>query len=110
MKKTLIAILLFALCTPGLALAGEWSGWITDDQCAAKGAKAEHADCAKKCYGNGAKLVFYNTGDEKIYTLDNQELAAKHIGQEVKVKGDVDGTAIKVASIEAAGGHAGHGH
>ena len=110
MKKTLIAALLFALFTPALALAGEWTGWITDDQCAAKGAKAEHADCAKKCYGSGAKLVFYNTGDEKIYTLDNQELASKHIGQEVKVKGEVDGTAIKVASIEGAGGHEGHSH
>jgi len=110
MKKTLVAVLLFALCTPGLALAGEWTGWITDDQCAAKGANAEHADCAKKCHANGAKLVFYNTGDEKIYALDNQDLAAKHIGQEVKVKGEVDGSAIKVASIEAAGGHEGHGH
>jgi hypothetical protein len=108
MKKTLIAALLFALLTPALALAGEWTGWITDDQCAAKGAKAEHADCAKKCHANGAKLVFYNTADEKIYTLDNQELAAKHIGHEVKVKGEVEGTAIKVASIE--GGHEGHGH
>jgi len=109
MKKTFIAALLFALLTPGLALAGEWTGWITDDQCAAKGAKAEHADCAKKCHANGAKLVFYNTGDEKIYTLDNQEMAAKHIGKNVKVKGDVEGNGIKVASIEAAG-HAGHGH
>jgi hypothetical protein len=101
MKKTLAAVLLLALLTPTLALAGEWNGWITDEQCAAKGAKAEHADCAKKCHGNGAKLVFYNTGDEKIYTLDNQELAAKNIGHEVTVKGEAEGTAIKVASIEA---------
>src|SRR5262245_23476947 len=109
MKKTLIVALLCALLAPGLALAGEWTGWITDDQCGAKGAKAEHAECAKKCHGSGAKLVFYNTGDEKIYTLDNQELAAKHVGAEVKIKGEVDGTAIKVASIEAKGGHD-HGH
>lgn len=111
MKKILIAALLCALLSPGLALAGEWTGWITDDQCAAKGNKAEHADCAKKCYGNGAKLVFYNNADEKIYALDNQELAAQHIGHEVKVKGEVDGQNIKVAAIEGgAEGHAGHGH
>ncbi len=108
MKKTVIAIVLSALFAPTLALAGEWSGWITDDQCGAKGAKADHADCAKKCHQNGAKLVFYNTDDQKLYTLDNQDLAAKHIGEHVKVKGDVDGSAIKIASIEAAADHAGH--
>jgi hypothetical protein len=109
MKKTLTAALLFALLSPALAQAGEWTGWITDDQCAAKGSKAEHADCARKCHENGAKLVFYNTGDEKVYTLDNQELAAQHIGHEVKVKGEVEGKNIKVAAIEAAGTE-GHGH
>ncbi|HBL28247.1 MAG TPA: hypothetical protein DD490_15540 [Acidobacteria bacterium] len=109
MKKTFAAVLLSALLAPGLALAGEWTGWITDEHCGAKGAKAEHADCAKKCAEGGAKLVFYNAGDEKIYALDNQELAAKHLGGEVKVTGEVDGTAIKVASISPAG-HAGHGH
>lgn len=111
MRKMLIAVLLMAFFAPTLALAGEWTGWITDDQCAAKGAKADHADCAKKCHANGAKLVFYNTGDEKIYTLDNQELAAKNIGHEVKVTGDVEGNGIKVSAIEAvkADSH-GHGH
>lgn len=108
MKKALIAVLLLALFTPTLALAGEWSGWITDEHCAAKGAKAEHVDCAKKCYGNGAKLVFYNTGDEKIYSLDNQDLAAQHLGHEVKVTGEAEGSAIKVSAIEPAGGHGDH--
>lgn len=103
MKKTLAAVLLLALFAPTLALAGEWTGWITDEQCAAKGAKADHADCAKKCHEKGAKLVFYNTGDEKIYALDKQDLAAQHIGHEVKVTGEAEGTAIKVSSIEAAG-------
>lgn len=113
MRKTIFAALLCALLAPAFAFAGEWTGWITDDQCASKGAKAEHADCAKKCHENGAKLVFYNTGDEKVYTLDNQELAAKNIGHEVTVKGDVEGNGIKVSSIEAKGGadgHAGHSH
>jgi hypothetical protein len=111
MKNILGAVVLCALFTPTLALAGEWTGWITDEQCAAKGAKADHADCAKKCHENGAKLVLFNTGDQKLYTLDNQELAAKNIGHEVKVKGEVDGNAIKVAAIEPAkGDEHGHGH
>lgn len=105
MKKALAALTLAAtLGLPALAAAGDsWTGWITDENCGAKGAKAEHADCTKKCADDGAKLVFYNAADEKIYKLDNQDLAAKHIGHQVVVQGDVDGDTIKVASIEAKG-------
>ncbi len=108
MKKSsliLIALLALAGLAPSLAGAGtkgSWTGWITDDHCAAKGAKAEHKSCAEKCLGNGAKLVFYNPADEKIYSLDNQALAEEHLGHEVKVTGEVDGTAIKVESIAKA--------
>jgi hypothetical protein len=105
MKKALIALAAVALLVPVFAVAdhhaSSWTGWVTDDHCAAKGAKAEHADCAKKCLGGGAKLVFYNTADEKLYNLDNQKLAEEHLGHEVVVKGTVDGDTIKVESIEA---------
>ena len=96
---TLLALLL----TPALALAGEWTGWITDDHCGAKGAKAEHKNCAMKCLENGGKLVFYNSADKKIYNLDNQKLAEEHIGHEVVVKGAAEGDTIKVESIEKKG-------
>jgi hypothetical protein len=79
---------------------GSWSGWITDDSCNAKGAKAAHADCAKKCLEKGAKLVFYNNADQKIYKLDKQDVAKMHIGHEVTVKGEAKGDTIAVASIE----------
>jgi hypothetical protein len=110
MRKMIFAALVFALFAPTLALAGEWTGWITDEQCGVKGAKGDHVDCAKKCVENGSKLVFYNTGDEKLYALDNQKLAAEQLGHEVKVKGDLDGTAIKVASIEPTAAAAHHHH
>jgi len=100
MKRALIALALITLFVPALAAADSWTGWITDDQCAAKGANADHAACAKKCLGNGAKLVFYNSADEKLYNLDNQKLAEEHLGHQVKVSGTVDGDAIKVESIE----------
>ena len=75
----------------------------------AKGAKAEHKDCALKCIENGGKLVFYNTADEKLYSLDNQDAAKEHLGHAVKVTGEAEGTAIKVEKIEMAeAGHAGH--
>jgi len=83
-----------------LADAGSWNGWITDDACAAKGAKAAHADCAKKCLTKGAKLVFYNNADQKIYKLDKQDVAKEHIGHEVTVKGEAKDDAIAVSSIE----------
>ena len=107
MKKTLIALAAIALLVPAFAAAHDhtassWTGWVTDDSCAAKGASAEHASCAKKCLENGGKLVFYNTADEKIYNLDNQKLAEEHIGHEVVVKGTAEGSTIKVESIEAA--------
>jgi hypothetical protein len=102
MKKTLVAALLLALFIPALALADEWNGWITDEHCGAKGANAEHAPCAKKCLLEGFKLVFYNSGDEKIYSLDNQDLALQNLGHEVTVNGELEGNAIKVASIEPA--------
>lgn len=85
-----------------LADMGTWTGWVTDEHCGAKGANAGHKDCAVKCHKDGAKLVFYNTADEKIYQLDNQELAAQHLGHEVKVSGEVEGDAIKVKSIDKA--------
>jgi uncharacterized protein DUF5818 len=106
MKKTNIVLLLSLVAlAPALTFAGTkgtWTGWITDEHCAAKGAKAEHKKCAEKCLGDGAKLVFYNPADEKIYSLDNQDLAQKHLGHEVKLTGEVDGTAIKVESIAMA--------
>jgi hypothetical protein len=85
-----------------LADQGSWNGWITDSSCGAKGAKAEHAKCAEKCLARGDKLVFYNSADKKLYQLDNQDLAKQHIGHEVTLKGEVNGDAIKVASIAAA--------
>lgn len=108
MKKMLVVLLtVLALTALALPLAsagtkGSWTGWITDDHCGAKGAGAAHKECAEKCLSKGSKLVFFNSADKKIYTLDKQDLAKEHLGHEVKVNGEVDGTAIKVESIAAA--------
>lgn len=99
MKKALIVLALAALLVPALAAADSWTGWITDDSCGAKGANAEHASCAKKCLDGGGKLVFFNSADQKLYSLDNQKLAEEHIGHEVVVTGTADGNSIKVESI-----------
>ncbi len=97
----IMTVLALPLCSAGTK--GTWTGWITDDSCGAKGANAEHASCAHKCLDNGGKLVFYNSADKNIYSLDNQDLAKEHIGHEVSVTGEADGKAIKVESIAKAG-------
>jgi hypothetical protein len=104
MKKTTV-LLLTLLAVAALALPasagtkGSWTGWITDTSCGAKGANADHKDCAAKCAARGDKLVLFNAGDKKLYALDNQNLAKENIGHEVKVTGEVSGAAIKVESI-----------
>ncbi|HEX7186414.1 MAG TPA: DUF5818 domain-containing protein [Thermoanaerobaculia bacterium] len=110
MKKTSIALIALLMLAPTLASAGEWTGWITDDHCGAKGAKAEHKNCAEKCLENGGKLVFYNPADEKVYNLDKQDVAKEHLGHEVKVTGSVEGDSIKVEKIEMAQAQEGHAH
>jgi tRNA isopentenyl-2-thiomethyl-A-37 hydroxylase MiaE len=104
MKKT--TVLLFTLLVLMAVLAsagtkGTWTGWVTDEHCGAKGASADHRACAEKCLTQGGKLVFYNTGDKKIYSLDKQDMAKENLGHEVQVTGEADGKAIKVESISA---------
>jgi hypothetical protein len=99
MKKALVVLALAALLVPAFASADSWTGWVTDDHCGAKGTKAEHASCAKKCLDQGGKLVFFNNADQKLYNLDNQKLAEDNLGHEVVVTGTADGNSIKVESI-----------
>jgi len=99
-KLTLLIAALVLLALP--LQAAEWTGWITDEHCGAKGAKAGHSGCALKCAEDGAALVLYNPGDEKIYKLSDQDAAKAHAGKKVKVTGTVEGSTITVESISAA--------
>jgi hypothetical protein len=105
MKTMLTGLAVLFLLQPVAARAGDatnWKGWISDDHCGAKGAKAGHEACALKCMAKGSKLVLVNTADGKIYKLDKQQTAKKHLGHEVTVKGSAKGDSIKVASIDKA--------
>jgi hypothetical protein len=96
-----IALLVLSTAHAG-GTKGSWTGWLTDESCGAKGANAEHKACATKCLAKGGKLVFYNTGDQKIYSIDSPDKAKEHLGHEVKITGTVEGTMIAVESIEMA--------
>ena len=81
---------------------GSWTGWISDDMCGAKNAEGS-AECVSKCVKeHGAKYVFVNDGDKKVYTIDAQDKVAPHAGHHVVVKGTVDGSALKLTGIEMA--------
>ena len=84
---------------------GEWTGWISDSHCAAKGEpKPDHGGCATSCVkDHNAKYVLYSASDKKVYALDAQDKAGALSGKHVKVSGTIDGDAIKVKNIEATG-------
>jgi hypothetical protein len=50
----------------------------------------------------GAKYVFVNDADHKVYAIDAQDKVAAHAGHHVTVKGSVDGENLKLASLEMA--------
>ena len=82
---------------------GSWTGYISDSACGAKGANDSHAACAAKCVKEkGAKYVFVNDADHKVYAIDAQDKVAAHAGHHVVVKGSVDGDNLKLASLEMA--------
>ena len=103
---SIACVLALALFVAAPVRAGEagaqttLKGWITDDDCGAKNANAEGADCIKMCQKNGAKLVLY--ADGKTYGLSDQKLALSHIGHEVAVTGTVDKNGnVTVAKMES---------
>jgi len=109
MKKVLSTCSLFAMLLATLGLATvtastwaaspakhaqeektmSWTGWISDSMCGAKGANANHKDCAMKCVKEkGASYVFVDTKSKKIIKIHNQDAVSEaNLGQEVKVTG-----------------------
>jgi len=105
MKAKFAAGLALTICSAILTLGGDgsWTGYISDSVCGAKGANEKHADCATKCVKEkGAKYVFVNDADHKVYSIDAQEMVAAHAGHHVTVKGSVDGDNLKLTSLEMA--------
>ena len=105
MKSRYLFLPALALLTASIASPadGSWTGWISDDMCGAKNAQAAGPECASRCVKeHGAKYVFVNDSDKKVYAVDAQDKVAPHAGHHVVVKGSVDGDALKLTSIEMA--------
>lgn len=97
-----LATTLFA-GTIALAADGSWTGYISDSSCGVKGAKEGQAECTTKCVkDHGAKYVFVNDADKKVYAIDAQDKVAAHAGHHVTVKGSVDGENLTLTGIDMA--------
>jgi len=83
-----------------MAADGTWTGWISDSKCGVKGANDKAGECTTKCVKEGAKYVFVNDADKKVYVVDAQEKVADHAGHHVKVTGAVEGDTLKLSTID----------
>jgi hypothetical protein len=104
MKIRIAAIMGATLFAAALTMAadGTWTGYISDSNCGAKGANDKARECTIKCVKSGAKYVFVNDADKKVYLVDAQDKVADHAGHHVTVKGTVDGDTLKLESIDMA--------
>ena len=99
-------------CTFGMLLAASayltfaaettLTGYIADSKCNAQAANDGARECTIKCAKEGAKYVFVNDADKKVYSIDDQAKVADHAGHHVTVKGSIDGDSLKLASIDMA--------
>ncbi len=102
MKRKITVGLGLALCAGFLTFAadGTWTGYISDSQCGAKGAMEGQAECTTKCVKeHGAKYVFVNDADKRIYAIDAQDKVAPHAGHHVTVTGSLTGDTLKLGTI-----------
>jgi hypothetical protein len=78
------------------------NGFISENQCGASHASptASATKCVKGCVARGAVPVLVSDG--KVYKLKGEDSAVKDLaGQNVTVKGTIDGDTITVSSVAA---------
>jgi hypothetical protein len=101
-KRVLLVAGLYLISMTLLAAAKDmsWDGWISDSKCAAKGANAAHAACAKKCIDAGEKPVLVTDKDMKVVNIANPDAVKGHEGHHVQVTGTMnsDGS-LQVAKV-----------
>jgi Protein of unknown function (DUF5818) len=103
MKVKFVTVMAAILFAAALAMAADSSmtGWISDSQCGAKGANDKARECTIKCVKeHGAKYVFVNDTDKKVYAVSDQQMVAEHAGHHVTVEGTLKGDTLDVTSIK----------
>ena len=107
----LFAVLALSALASMTALAGEWTGYISDEKCASASAKSKTAaewikpaafeSCVKKCVKDGSAVVFV-TEDNRLYKIDADSMSKvmPELGHKVVVTGKIEGGTIKIDSIK----------
>lgn len=91
---------LSAAAFAGMGKSATVKGWVTDQQCGAKGANAAAEACTKKCLAKGSKMVIVTDDDQKVLLVDNPDALMEHAGHHVAVTGTVSGDSIHVDSVK----------
>ena len=96
MKKLLVVFGFAAIS----AMAGDWTGYVIDKNCASKKEMWGNEACAKGCIKKGAAAVIV-TEDGTIYQVSNQDKVKDLAGKKVTVSGTMKGDTITVDSAKA---------
>jgi hypothetical protein len=99
MRKLAIAFVLFAAA----ALAGEWTGYVSETKCGAKhnDGSAGSIACVKGCIKGGAKPVLVVDG--KVVAIANPGKVPEALyGLKVTVTGELKDEALEIDTIDAA--------
>lgn len=101
MKKLVVALVFVLSLFAMSAMAGEWTGYISDASCAkdtAKAASDAHAKCAQGCAKKGQALVLVTDG--KVVKIANQDKVQDHAGHKVTITGKLDGDTLTVDNVK----------
>jgi len=85
------------------ALAGDWTGYVSEDKCGAKHQSGSDADvnCVRACIKGGAKPVLVVDG--KVVKIANPEkVPAELYGLKAKASGELKEGSLVIASIRKA--------
>jgi peroxiredoxin len=102
--RLFLRLLLFSIASLALAqetkttATGSWSGVLVSSACNADEAFNESPECTKIV--PGAKLALYDDTNRVMYGLEPQEEVTSHLGDTITVKGTLDGSTIKLGSIQ----------
>ena len=101
-KLTVVSCLVMVLCAM-TALAGEWTGYISDSKCGAAhtDGSQKSVKCVTACVKGGQSPVFV-TADNKILKIADASKVSEHLGQKVTVTGELDGDTLNIDSVKAA--------
>ena len=100
--KYLLAVLLLV----GSSFAKDtFQAWVSDEQCATGRAKdgiftGTNPDCARRCVGEGKKIVLVSESKKLLFHVDNPELLKPEVGNLVEVSGTITGDNFHVDSVK----------